>query len=45
MHTEENAVVEEIEHLRKRKMAKTEESNPSRSKEEFKGELLNAMKV
>lgn len=45
MNNEENTVVEEIEHLGKRKLEKTEESNPSRSKEGVKGELLNAIKV
>lgn len=38
LNSEENAVVE-------RKMAKTEENNPTRSKDAFKGELLNAVKV
>lgn len=45
LNNEENAVVEEIKHLRKRNIAKIEESNPSHSKDGFKGELLNALKV
>lgn len=45
LKNEENAVVEEIKHLRKRKMAKAEENNPSRSKDGLKRELLNAVKV